>query len=226
MNPPESVPSFESASVDEPWSLSRVPLGTRKFSFSSMVRDGLSAEAKWLDPIGLYDQAGSILFEKICAVEDYYVTRAERSIIEKDTAAIMEAAEPFSIVTELGSGSSEKTEVLLRQILEERSSLDYFAVDISESALTDAAKRLSGRYPNLDIYLVVAGLRWRHSSHHGRSTGSPLAAYLSRGELRKLQSRKSPALLATSSDFVIEGRSTPRRTRSGQRSRDPGTCLR
>ena len=81
------------------------------------VRTGLTAPRKWLPPKWFYDKVGSELFEDITALREYYPTRTERAILDESASAIVAAAGVDTLV-ELGSGSSEKTRLLLDAMLD------------------------------------------------------------------------------------------------------------
>ena len=85
------------------------------------VRRGLSESQKSLPCRFLYDEIGSSLFEQICEVPEYYVTRAERSILQEHSEAIIEMLPNDTALVELGSGSAEKTQLLREESLEPRS---------------------------------------------------------------------------------------------------------
>lgn len=115
---------------------------------------GLRAAPKWLSPMWLYDQRGSELFERITELPEYYPTRAEHEILQSCAAELAELTEAGTLV-ELGSGSSAKTRLLL-DALEKQGTLRTFApVDVSESALREAATALAAEYPQLRIRGVV-----------------------------------------------------------------------
>lgn len=137
-------------SIDRPASAARIP------SVQQRVAAGLAATPKRLDPVLFYDARGSELFERICEVEDYYVTRTERAIIEENAESIAERTAPTVTVAELGSGSSEKTAVLLERLLDSGREVRYVPIDVSESALIEAADRLSKEMPALEICAVAA----------------------------------------------------------------------
>src|SRR3981081_920050 len=99
------------------------------------ARAGLTAIPKTLPPKWFYDERGSELFEKITLLPEYYPTRAERSILASYAADIA-AATGASALVELGSGSSEKTRLLLDALRDAGTLRSYVPVDVSESALT------------------------------------------------------------------------------------------
>jgi L-histidine N-alpha-methyltransferase len=128
------------------------------FLASALRRDalaGLTATPKTLPPKWFYDERGSELFEKITLLPEYYPTRAERSILAAHAADIA-AATGASALVELGSGSSEKTRLLLDALRGAGSLRSYVPVDVSESALVAAARRVLASYPGLTVKAVVS----------------------------------------------------------------------
>jgi L-histidine N-alpha-methyltransferase len=126
------------------------------FTDSSLRCDvlaGLTATPKWLPPKWFYDKNGSALFEEITRLPEYYPTRTERAILESYAEQIVGRAGGRQLV-ELGSGSSEKTRLLLDQLPAEGSS--YLALDVSESALRTAGEVISLAYPQLRVETVRA----------------------------------------------------------------------
>ncbi|MDQ6779716.1 MAG: L-histidine N(alpha)-methyltransferase [Candidatus Eremiobacteraeota bacterium] len=118
--------------------------------FADDVRAGLSAQPKTLPARYFYDELGSMLFEAITVLPEYYLTRAETEILRSSSTAIIEAADPTRVV-ELGSGSAIKTRILLEAALRLRPQLHYTAIDISKSALESAARALEAQYPALTV---------------------------------------------------------------------------
>ncbi|MEU3900745.1 L-histidine N(alpha)-methyltransferase [Streptomyces sp. NPDC045251] len=119
------------------------------------VLAGLSSAPKWLPPKWFYDARGSELFEKITALPEYYPTRAEREILV-DRAGEIAAATGARTLVELGSGSSEKTRVLLDALTERTGLRGYVPVDVSESALTQAGQALVAERPDLQVHALIA----------------------------------------------------------------------
>jgi dimethylhistidine N-methyltransferase len=120
-------------------------------SFADDVRAGLSASPKILPPKYFYDELGSLLFEAICALPEYYVTRAEAEILAARAGEIVAGLEPPVGLVELGSGSSAKTRHLIEALLARQERLEYTPIDISESALRGSAEGLLRAYPGLAI---------------------------------------------------------------------------
>ncbi|MEU3370101.1 L-histidine N(alpha)-methyltransferase [Streptomyces sp. NPDC006711] len=116
------------------------------------VLHGLTRTPKSLPPKWFYDARGSELFEEITRLPDYYPTRAEREIL-RDRAPEIAAATGARTLVELGSGSSEKTRLLLDALT---GPLTYLPVDVSESALTGAAHGLLADRPDLRVHALIA----------------------------------------------------------------------
>jgi L-histidine N-alpha-methyltransferase len=133
----------------------RLPAGYRAASLRADALAGLTATPKSLPPKWFYDAQGSALFEKITELPEYYPTRAERAILRAvapDIAALTGAA----TLVELGSGSSEKTRLLLSALRDAGTLRGYVPVDVSESALAAAGDALAAEYPGLAVHAVVA----------------------------------------------------------------------
>ncbi|MFD9818267.1 L-histidine N(alpha)-methyltransferase [Streptomyces violascens] len=116
------------------------------------VLHGLTATPKSLPPKWFYDARGSDLFEEITRLPDYYPTRAEREILDHRAAEIAAETGAHTLV-ELGSGSSEKTRLLLDAL---PAPLTYIPVDVSESALAGAAEGLLADHPGLRVHALIA----------------------------------------------------------------------
>ncbi|MCC8337345.1 L-histidine N(alpha)-methyltransferase [Streptomyces sp. R1] len=119
------------------------------------VLAGLTSTPKWLPPKWFYDARGSELFEAITALPEYYPTRAEREILVDRAGQIADATGARTLV-ELGSGSSEKTRVLLDALTERNGLRGYVPVDVSESALTQAGQALVAERPGLQVHALIA----------------------------------------------------------------------
>jgi L-histidine N-alpha-methyltransferase len=133
----------------------RLPAGFLESALRADARAGLTTTPKSLPPKWFYDANGSALFEKITELPEYYPTRAERSILVARAAQIAELTSARTLV-ELGSGSSEKTRLLLSALRDAGTLGCYVPVDVSEPALTQAADALTQEYPGLDVQAVVS----------------------------------------------------------------------
>jgi L-histidine N-alpha-methyltransferase len=133
----------------------RLPPDYRASSLRADVLTGLTATPKSLPPKWFYDAEGSALFEKITELPEYYPTRAERSILRAAATEIAAASGAHELV-ELGSGSSEKTRLLLDALRDAGTLRSYVPVDVSESALVLAGDALAADYPGLEVRAVVS----------------------------------------------------------------------
>ena len=133
----------------------RLPAGYRAASLRADALAGLTATPKSLPPKWFYDAQGSALFEKITELPEYYPTRAERSILRAVAPQIAALTGAASLV-ELGSGSSDKTRLLLSALRDTGTLRQYVPVDVSASALTLAGDALAAEYPGLAVDAVVA----------------------------------------------------------------------
>jgi dimethylhistidine N-methyltransferase len=138
--------------------LCRLGTADARAAFARDVSDGLRTSPKQLFPKYFYDELGSELFDAICLLPEYYLTRAENEILARHAAEIIaavaatgaDAAAPLSLL-ELGSGSATKTRRIIEALLARQRSLLYLPVDISASALEASAHALLQTYPGLRI---------------------------------------------------------------------------
>jgi L-histidine N-alpha-methyltransferase len=151
-------------------SLHRLAGGGEATTFAEDVRRGLTSRPKRLSPKYFYDELGSLLFEAICKLPEYYLTRAEDEILSRHADEIVSLAcagsdglaphdeayhdalkpEPVTLV-EFGSGSSTKTRRVIEALLRRQKSLLYVPVDISQTALEASAHALLDEYPRLRV---------------------------------------------------------------------------
>jgi L-histidine N-alpha-methyltransferase len=135
------------------------------------VRSGLLATPRELPPKWFYDERGCALFDEITRLPEYYPTRCERTILETHSAAIAVASGADALV-ELGSGTSEKTRLLLDTATFRR----YVPFDVSESTLRAAGVALEAEYPGLEIHGVVGD--FEHHLDLVPTDGRRLVAFL------------------------------------------------
>lgn len=135
-------------------------------SFADHVRDGLSRRPKRLSCTYFYDDEGSQLFEQICELPEYYLTRAEREIMARRSPEIARCFGTAISLIELGSGNATKTTWLIDALLTEHGLLRYLPVDVSRTVLVETCARLAGRRPGLEVSPIAAdyqaGLRVAH----------------------------------------------------------------
>lgn len=135
--------------------------------FRSQVLQGLSLPQKAISPQFLYDKRGAELFDAICKLEEYYLTRTEMRILESYAQPIARHLEN-SVLIEFGSGSSQKIRILLDQILpdqilpdqllldQKRHRPTYVALDISKQHLQESCASLAAHYPGLETIAICA----------------------------------------------------------------------
>jgi dimethylhistidine N-methyltransferase len=122
-------------------------------TFSDDVLDGLRQSPKSIPSKYFYDGRGSQLFDEICELEEYYLTRTEMAIMEDNMAAITDRLGTSAIVVEYGSGSSLKTRMLLDALSDADA---YVPVDISRDHLLMASEHIQERHPGLRVLPVCA----------------------------------------------------------------------
>jgi L-histidine Nalpha-methyltransferase len=132
----------------------RLPADFLARSLRADARAGLTATPKSLPPKWFYDAQGSALFEKITRLPEYYPTRAERGIL-RSVAGTVAALTGARTLVELGSGSSDKTRLLLDALRDWGTLRRYIPVDVSEPALVAAGQALRSEYPELAVNAVV-----------------------------------------------------------------------
>ncbi|MDQ3820497.1 MAG: L-histidine N(alpha)-methyltransferase, partial [Acidobacteriota bacterium] len=120
--------------------------------FDEDIRAGLSAHPKRLFPKYFYDALGSQLFEAICLLPEYYLTRAENEILTRHADEIVREVDGHDIsLIEMGSGSATKTRLVIEALLRRQEELLFIPVDISASALETGARVLLQSYEGLRI---------------------------------------------------------------------------
>ncbi len=165
------------------------------------ARIGLTSTPRWLSPRWFYDARGSDLFEEITRLPEYYPTRAERSILADHAGDIAQRTRAHTLV-ELGSGSSEKTRLLLDALQAEGTLVQFVPLDVSETALRAAVATLNGDYPTLSIHAVVADF----TEHLGRIPGQTprLVAFLG-GTIGNLLPDERATFLTELRDTLLPG---------------------
>ena len=120
------------------------------------VRKGLTAQPKRFLPKYFYDELGSQLFEAICLLPEYYLTRAENEILKHFADEIVGAVAGRKTLIEMGSGSASKTRLIIEALLRRQNELLFMPVDISASALESSSRILLQSYPRLRIDAYAA----------------------------------------------------------------------
>jgi L-histidine N-alpha-methyltransferase len=139
------------------------------------ARAGLTASPKVLPPKWFYDEEGCRLFDEITRLPEYYPTRTERVILARRAGDIAARTSADTLV-ELGSGTSEKTRLLLEALSAHGSLRRFVPFDVSEPTLRDAARAIELEYPGVDVHAVVGDFE-RHLDRLPRG-GTRLVAFL------------------------------------------------
>ena len=118
------------------------------------IRTGLTSTPRSIPAKWLYDERGSQLFDEITRLDEYYPFRAEREILRDHSVAITAASEADTLV-ELGSGTSEKSRVLLDAMQANGQLKRYVPFDVSEEMLRIAATEIAEAYPGIEVHGIV-----------------------------------------------------------------------
>jgi dimethylhistidine N-methyltransferase len=129
--------------------------GDARAQFAEDIRRGLTMQPKRLQPKYFYDELGSLLFDAICLLPEYYLTRAEDEILraraDEIVAAVAGGGPAQLSLLEFGSGSATKTRLVIEAILRRQPRLLYRPVDISPKAVESSARLLLQSYPQLTV---------------------------------------------------------------------------
>jgi L-histidine Nalpha-methyltransferase len=139
------------------------------------ARGGLTASPKVLPPKWFYDEEGCGLFDEITRLPEYYPTRTERVILAGHAGDIAARTSADTLV-ELGSGTSEKTRLLLDALSAHGSLRRFVPFDVSEPTLRDAVSAIEAEYAGVDVHAVVGDFE-RHLDRLP-SSGTRLVAFL------------------------------------------------
>ena len=136
---------------------------TQLGELAEAVRSGLTASPKSIPSRFFYDEKGSLLFEEISKLHEYYLTRSEKEILQENSQHIASHFPDPINMAELGSGSASKTRHLIEAFIETHGKLCYIPVDISRSILEKSSLDLVKDYENIEIlalaYEYVEGLQ-------------------------------------------------------------------
>ena len=165
------------------------------------VRVGLTSRPKELSPKWLYDDHGCDLFDQITRLPEYYPTRAERSILQARSREIAQLTGADTLV-ELGSGTSEKTRLLLGALTDGGTLRRFVPFDVAEQTLREAAKLLVDEFPGLRVEGVVGDFG-RHLEAIPTG-GRRVIAFLG-GTIGNLHPAERSAFLSTLSSTMAPG---------------------
>lgn len=145
-------------------------------SMADNVRRTLEATPqRWLSPKWLYDDLGSVLFDAITRVPHYYPTSRERAILDTRASEVASRSGADTLV-ELGSGTSDKTRLLLDAFTATGQLQRFCPLDVSGSTLEVAAEAIGAEYPGLEVVPVVGD--FLHDLDRIPSGGTRLVAFL------------------------------------------------
>lgn len=142
-------------------------------AFLHDLQQGLAQSPKRISPKYFYDAAGSALFDRICALPEYYPTRTELGILRHHARSMAEHIGPRAEIVEFGAGSMHKVRLLLDALAHP---LRYIPIDISTEHMAQAAHRLRQAYPALDVHTHGADYTQDlvlppHAPGHGQRVG-------------------------------------------------------
>ena len=159
------------------------------------IFNGLKAFPKYISPKFFYDERGSELFEAITKLDEYYLTRTEKKILSTIGKELNLDFSELCII-EFGSGDSSKISLLLSQVPENKlSTIKYYPVDISQSAIERASEKLADEFPMIRINGVIAD--FRHPLNMIPRSGKKLFCFFGStiGNLNKTEIKKFMNLL-------------------------------
>lgn len=165
------------------------------------VRRGFEGQPRTLPPKWLYDRTGSELFDRITRLPEYYPFAREHAILEAHAVDIVAASGATTLV-ELGSGTSEKTRILLDAFTAAGQLARFAPVDVSEEFLRAAAEQLARRYPQVQVEAVVGDFTL-HLAHLPRG-GRRMVAFLG-GTIGNLYIEERAAFLGALADNLEVG---------------------
>ena len=131
-------------------SIPAVTSASPAFGLAAEIREGLSRRQRELPSKYLYDEVGSALFEAICALPEYGLSRAGERLLYRHAGDLLPHLPPSVMVAELGSGSGRKTRHVL-EALSRRHPTVYYPIEISRAALQQSEREL-GQLPC--VYVV------------------------------------------------------------------------
>ncbi|WP_442512109.1 L-histidine N(alpha)-methyltransferase [Novipirellula sp. SH528] len=163
-------------------------------NFLADVLEGLQKPKKTLPCKYFYDGAGSRLFDEICELDEYYLTRTELAITSENADAIAKQIDRRVMLVELGSGSSIKTRILLDALIDP---VAYVPVDVSEEHLLMTADDLRSSYPEIEICPVVADFTKPFSLPTTKAPYSHVALYFPGSTIGNYTPEEVAGLLAS-----------------------------
>jgi dimethylhistidine N-methyltransferase len=168
-------------------------------TFLSDVIDGLSQSAKRLQCKYFYDERGSLLFDEICELDEYYLTRTEQAIMDRHAREMALQLGERVMLIEFGSGSSTKTQVLLKNLLNPAA---YVPLDISEEHLLNTGEKLREEFPEIEILPVIADFTRGFELPQPKIKPSHAAVYFPGSTIGNFEPHQAKQLLANISGLL------------------------
>jgi dimethylhistidine N-methyltransferase len=172
----------------------RRQLEANRDAFAADVHKGLSAHPKRISSKYFYDARGSDLFEQICDLPEYYLTRTELSILTRHVDEIAAAIGPSPLLVEYGSGSGIKTRLLLAAL---ESVVGYVPIEISQSALDASVAALAQQFPQVDMLPLCADFTTTLALPAARRRHRCVALFFPGSTLGNFETREAIGLLRT-----------------------------
>ena len=123
-------------------------------TFAQELSYSFSQKQKTINPKFFYDEKGSCLFEKICTLPEYYISRTEVALLRQLEEKLPNYLNGDFRLVELGSGSSTKTRILIDILEKSQKHIEYFPIDIS-NFIRESCKELQNDYKNLCITGII-----------------------------------------------------------------------
>ncbi|QDV45046.1 Histidine-specific methyltransferase EgtD [Stieleria neptunia] len=174
----------------------------RSIAFQHDVMEGLGQVPKRLPCKYFYDKRGSALFDEICDLDEYYLTRTEQAIMNRYASEMGTQIDSGAMLVEYGSGSSIKTRILLDHLIDP---VAYVPVDISHRHLQRVAERLRVDYPHLEILPVTADFTRPFSLPHSREPATHCAVYFPGSTIGNFEPAEAERLLRSISERCGSG---------------------
>jgi dimethylhistidine N-methyltransferase len=147
----ETMASLASAFLAVPAPIESAPCDDQELA--TRVLAGLAESPKRIDSLWFYDERGAALFDRLCSLPEYYLTRAELALMDQHAADIAAHLGPVAALIEFGSGTSVKTRLLLDEM---DSPVAYMPVDVARTPLVAASRALAARFPDIAVLPVCA----------------------------------------------------------------------
>jgi L-histidine N-alpha-methyltransferase len=177
----------------------------RKATMAREVRAGLCRVPRAIPPKYFYDEVGSDLFDAICTLPEYYLTRSEGALLDAHAVAIVTGARAASLI-EIGSGMARKTGPMIEALCARSPAPTYVPFDIAPDAIRQSAGALLNAYPALRVCGVVGDFA-RDCAELAvaapASRGPRIFAFLG-STIGNLDETEAPALLRSVSALMNE----------------------